>query len=244
MTRSSSERRWSTSSNRGAEAFKFPDFEQSLPSRETLPVHREQTSSTKAAYTKTPSPNHFSKTNGIAQGGRQRRESHVAWGNGHLAGPGSRHVPQKSLSDAIRTIRTRKGSVSANAQELAEALKAPISFQLVVGYVHRIRLSSAMLMATPGSLHHLVLEFRPHQHFLQIHPDRPPKSNHLDIYSICLCLILVFILLISRTPFPDYTNCDTSAKKWHPLPQPGRDRHYPSPCTFSTRWSYSLINSH
>lgn len=138
MTRSSSERRWSTSSNRGAEAFKFPDFEQSLPSRETtVPVHNKEQagSSTKAAYyTKTPSPNHFSKSNGIVQGGRQRRESHVAWGNtnGHLVGPGSRHVPQKSLSDAIRTIRTRKGSVSADAQELAEALKAPVSFQLVV----------------------------------------------------------------------------------------------------------------
>lgn len=246
MTRSSSERRWSTSSNRGAEAFKFPDFEQSLPSRETLPVHKEQASSTNATYTKTPSPNHLSKSNGIVQGGRQRRESHVAWGNtnGHLVGPGSRHVPQKSLSDAIRTIRTRKGSVSANAQELAEALKAPVSFQLVVCHVPRIRLSSALLMATPDPLHHLVHEFRPHQHLLQIHPDRPSKSNHLDIYSICLCLILVFILLISRTPFSDYTNCDTSAKTWHPLPQPGRDRHDPSPCTFSTRWSYSLIHSH
>lgn len=78
----------------------------------------------------------------------------MAWGNtnGHLVGPGSRHVPQKSLSDAIRTIRTRKGSVSANAQELAEALKAPVSFQLVVCHVPRIiRLSSALLMATPRS---------------------------------------------------------------------------------------------
>ena len=60
----------------------------------------------------------------------------MAWGNtnGHVVGPGSRHVPQKSLSDAIRTIRTRKGSVSANAQELAEALKAPVSFKLIVRY--------------------------------------------------------------------------------------------------------------
>lgn len=134
MTTSSSERRWSTSSSR-AEAFKFPDFEQSLPSRGTLPIHKEHASSAKA-HTKTPSPNPLSKSNGIVQGGRQRRESHVAWGNtnGHVVGPGSRHVPQKSLSDAIRTIRTRKGSVSANAQELAEALKAPVSFKLIVCY--------------------------------------------------------------------------------------------------------------
>lgn len=134
MTTSSSERRWSTSSSR-AEAFKFPDFEQSLPCRDTLPIHKEQASSANA-YTKTPSPNPLSKSNSIVQGGRQRRESHLAWGNtnGHVVGPGSRHVPQKSLSDAIRTIRTRKGSVSANAQELAEALKAPVSFKLVVCY--------------------------------------------------------------------------------------------------------------
>lgn len=139
MTTSSAERRWSTSSN-PANAFKFPDFEQSLTSRDTLPIDREQPYSAKA-YTMSPSPNTLSKSNGIIQGGRQRRESHVAWGhmNGHVAGPGSRHVPQKSLSDAIRTIRTRKGSVSANAQELAEALKAPVSFQLVVCYIPSLR---------------------------------------------------------------------------------------------------------
>lgn len=38
---------------------------------------------------------------------------------------------QKSLSDAFRTIRTRKGSVSANAHEIAEALKAPVSPKLI-----------------------------------------------------------------------------------------------------------------
>ncbi|MCJ1262272.1 suppressor of loss of ypt1 [Lobaria immixta] len=133
MTSTSSERRWSSSSSR-TETFKFPDFEQPLPPRDSLTIPKEEDSAKTSA--RTPSPNHVSKPNGILHGGRwqQRRDSHLAWGNtnGHAVGPGSRHGRQKSLSDAIRNIRTRKGSVSANAQELAEALKAPVSIKLVV----------------------------------------------------------------------------------------------------------------
>lgn len=43
------------------------------------------------------------------------------------------HGRQKSLSDAIRTIRARHGSVSQNAHEIADALKAPVSPKLIVG---------------------------------------------------------------------------------------------------------------
>jgi solute carrier family 35, member E1 len=42
------------------------------------------------------------------------------------------HRPRRSVSDAINKFRTRQGSVSENAQELAEALKAPISYTLIV----------------------------------------------------------------------------------------------------------------
>lgn len=42
------------------------------------------------------------------------------------------HRPKRSVSDAINKIRTRQGSVSENAQELAEALKAPVSYRLIV----------------------------------------------------------------------------------------------------------------
>ncbi|KAJ5763163.1 hypothetical protein N7533_001844 [Penicillium manginii] len=49
--------------------------------------------------------------------------------NGALRNP--KHRPRKSISEAISTIRTRNGSVSANAQELAEALRAPVSYRLV-----------------------------------------------------------------------------------------------------------------
>jgi solute carrier family 35 protein E1 len=43
-----------------------------------------------------------------------------------------KHRSRKSISEAITTIRTRNASVSANAQELAQALRAPVSYRLVV----------------------------------------------------------------------------------------------------------------
>ena len=36
------------------------------------------------------------------------------------------------MTEAIKTVRTRKASISENAQEIAESLKAPISLKLVV----------------------------------------------------------------------------------------------------------------
>ncbi|KAL3470408.1 triose-phosphate transporter family-domain-containing protein [Aspergillus californicus] len=39
--------------------------------------------------------------------------------------------PRKSISETISAIRTRNGSVSANAQDLAQALRAPVSYRLI-----------------------------------------------------------------------------------------------------------------
>lgn len=52
------------------------------------------------------------------------------WNNHNGAARG--HARQKSLSDAFRTIRTRNGSFSQNAHEIADALKAPVSPKLIV----------------------------------------------------------------------------------------------------------------
>lgn len=52
------------------------------------------------------------------------------YSNGTLRNP--KHRPRKSISEAISTIRTRNGSMSANAHELAEALRAPVSYRLTV----------------------------------------------------------------------------------------------------------------
>ncbi|KAI9837618.1 MAG: suppressor of loss of ypt1 [Sclerophora amabilis] len=60
-----------------------------------------------------------------------KKDVPVTWGNGGLGGKVPRRARQKSLSDAFKTIRTRGGSVSDNAHELADALKAPVSARLV-----------------------------------------------------------------------------------------------------------------
>ncbi|ODA77474.1 hypothetical protein RJ55_07103 [Drechmeria coniospora] len=52
----------------------------------------------------------------------------VTWSSSGRA----RHGRQKSLSDAFRTIRARNGSISQNAHEIADALRAPVSPKLVV----------------------------------------------------------------------------------------------------------------
>ncbi|KAL8831472.1 MAG: hypothetical protein Q9191_000844 [Dirinaria sp. TL-2023a] len=125
MTRA--ELQWSSSSERG-ETIKFPSFDQSVPSEDILPTLEEERD-------RVPSPRPLSKANGSAYSDRwqHRRDNHIAWDEGPPRGL-ARHKRQPSLSDAIRTIRTRRGSVSANAQEIAEALKAPISFKLIVSF--------------------------------------------------------------------------------------------------------------
>ena len=52
--------------------------------------------------------------------------------NGQVSTGGKGHGRQKSLTDAFRTIRGRRGSISQNAHELGDALKAPVSPKLVV----------------------------------------------------------------------------------------------------------------
>jgi solute carrier family 35 protein E1 len=56
----------------------------------------------------------------------------VTWSASTRNGHGHGHSRQKSLGDAFRTIRSRNGSVSQNAVEIADALKAPVSPKLIV----------------------------------------------------------------------------------------------------------------
>lgn len=67
---------------------------------------------------------------------QQLRAHSISWKDADSGAAPWRSAPRreerKSLSDAFRTVRTRKGSVSQNAQEIASALKAPVSLKLVV----------------------------------------------------------------------------------------------------------------
>lgn len=91
-----------------------------------------------------------------------RRASHVKWEERRAKGiPASRHRSRKSISEALETIRTRQGSVSAGAHELADALKAPVSYKLVVSAHLSCRGSVAYLsnLSTPDPQRHLVFDF-------------------------------------------------------------------------------------
>lgn len=60
--------------------------------------------------------------------GRMRGDS---WTNGESSS-GRGHQKQKSISEAFKTIKTRRGSMSANVHEISDALKAPVSPKLIV----------------------------------------------------------------------------------------------------------------
>lgn len=69
---------------------------------------------------------------------REPRKS-IKWGQLGQPPPSSayglgqtRQTRQKSISETFRTIRDRNGSVSQNAQDIAGALRAPLSYKLIV----------------------------------------------------------------------------------------------------------------
>jgi solute carrier family 35 protein E1 len=108
--------------------FKFPAFQPDL-----MPMPEEEYGHSSS---RTTSPSHASQPNGgVIPTDRwlPRKEARFSYANGTPQGSATRHGRQKSLSEAIRTIRTRKASVSQNAHEIADALKAPLSPKLIVG---------------------------------------------------------------------------------------------------------------
>ena len=102
---------------------KFPDMDtqtngrSSSPRKENGSAH-EYSTSTLAAERWPPKREN---------GGRA-----VRWGASDPSGFSKSHGRQKSLGEAIRTIRTRRPSVSQSAHEIADALKAPVSPALIV----------------------------------------------------------------------------------------------------------------
>ena len=144
---------------------KFPDFDASVNiDSDSLRVHQKHSSTRTSG--RTPSP---SKTSGILHGGtwQPRKDGHLTWGDGANNISGSRgHGRQKSLGDAIRTIRGRRASVSENAHEIAEALKAPLSVKLVVSIPLVQCQKHAGLTRSSGFVRDLVHELRPNKHFV------------------------------------------------------------------------------
>ena len=111
------------------------------------------------------------KSSGVLHSERWQtwKGNHLAWGDGPLnvAGPRN-HGRHRSISDAFRSIRTRKASVSENAHEIAEALKAPVSLKILVSDLAELKMHQ--LIDHTGALLDLVLELRLDQYLLQVHP--------------------------------------------------------------------------
>ena len=128
-----SDQRWPTSSN-PSDTTKFPDFDPNISSRDYLTIYEEGSAEQYPDSRSSINSSAWGRANGTLHSERRttRKDNTYSWGNGYANGTSRGHNRQKSLSDAIRTIRTRKGSVTANAQELAAALKAPVSFRLIV----------------------------------------------------------------------------------------------------------------
>lgn len=110
---------------------KFPDLD-APQSGDYFPQYRKSESGRNGLVGTLSPPD----TNGVLHSDRWqiRKDNHLAWGGGHLNVVSSRQDGRhRSISDAFKHIRTRKASVSENAHEIAEALKAPISFKILVG---------------------------------------------------------------------------------------------------------------
>ncbi|KAI9863833.1 MAG: suppressor of loss of ypt1 [Trichoglossum hirsutum] len=91
-----------------------------------------QEDQTRGRWTRSPSPQ---RENSKEDGGPPSTKwysRNTAWTDGTVNGVLPRHGRQRSLSDAIKHIHSRRGSVAANAHEIADALKAPVSPKLII----------------------------------------------------------------------------------------------------------------
>ncbi|PGH16554.1 hypothetical protein AJ79_01660 [Helicocarpus griseus UAMH5409] len=109
----------SSSAAQGAPLDKFPSFEDESP-----PPSSSDQSSSLDNLSSLPLPSHSLRYSQSSKWPPRKQAS--------LPPLGPKQRPRKSVSDAIGGFRTRGTSVSVNAQELAEALKAPISYKLIV----------------------------------------------------------------------------------------------------------------
>ncbi|KAK4889721.1 hypothetical protein LTR27_011522 [Elasticomyces elasticus] len=131
------ERRRSSSANPNTGNFKFPRFSADFQ-QEAYDFHEEALEDiSEIPRDRTPKPLDHALPNALHSSERwpgrksSRAQQWSALSNG-AAGGGMRHGRQKSLSEAIKTVRTRKMSISETAHEVADSLKAPVSMRLVV----------------------------------------------------------------------------------------------------------------
>ncbi|KAK1779406.1 triose-phosphate transporter family-domain-containing protein [Copromyces sp. CBS 386.78] len=138
---------------------------------------------------------------------RPRRESRVRWAPRDAPGPvnayshGHGHSKQRSISNAIH--RMRSGSMSQNAHEIAEALRAPVSYKLI-GLCMMWYWSSALTNTSSKSI---LTTF-----------DKPATLTLIQFAFVCsYCLIASWL----ASTFPKLRTAVPALK--HPIRKPTRD---------------------
>lgn len=143
--------------------------------------------------------------------GRMRGES---WANGESSNSRG-HTKQKSISDAFRTITSRRGSVSANVHEISDALKAPVSPKLIVckpvSYTSLINADSIHV----DLMYRVVFFERSDKHIFKIHSECIPKTCDSHSDTICICRILLSLFLLALIHFPTTQKCNSSTATWN-----------------------------
>lgn len=166
------------------------------------------------------------------------RERGESWANGHPSS-GKGHGRQKSLSDAFRTIRTRKGSVSANVHEISDALKAPVSPKLIV--------CGPLLHSNNNCLFHLVdlvyslvfLECSD-KYVFEIHPECVSQTCHAHSYTIRVRRNLLHILLLAIDNVSSASRSDPIIEAWHSISYT-RSHHDDPPLGGIPDWRPSFV---
>ncbi|KAJ4413600.1 hypothetical protein N0V85_003499 [Neurospora sp. IMI 360204] len=138
---------------------------------------------------------------------RPTRESRVTWAPRDSPGPvnayshGHGHSRQRSISNAIH--RMRSGSMSQNAHEIAEALRAPVSYKLI-GLCMMWYWSSALTNTSSKSI---LTTF-----------DKPATLTLIQFAFVCsYCLIASWL----ASTFPKLRTAVPALK--HPIRKPSRD---------------------
>lgn len=172
----------------------------------------------------------------LAERWTPRKEPESTWMNGSSSTPSRSHGRQKSLSDAIRTIRTRRGSVSANAHEIAEALKAPVSPKLIVN--DQTPPPKRLLTPFIDPLHYLVPIVSFDQYVLKVNTERFREACDFNTGTICLRRIILSAFLVAGHYISFTKERDSRPSIWYKKTD-SRSHHDHAPSRCFPNWRSS-----
>jgi hypothetical protein len=155
----------------------------------------------------------------------------------------SKHHPKRSVSEAFDNFRQRRGSITANTQELAEALKAPVSYKLVVSNP-TIRNCNDGVDTCIGAVHRLVYDVGSDEHILEIYIKCLSEARYVDDRPIRVCVIMVYNFRLPGFRLPWAENSHTRTKEWNQIPVQGSYCYCDASSSFPTPGPSSQLNRH